>query len=223
MLWSAERAVVTGSSSGIGKALVEALAARGARVAHCSRRGTGGGIVCDVRDEAQVAAFAERVHRDLGTPTIVVNNAGIGKFAPVAEMSVEMWDAVIDTNLRSMFLVTRAFLPAMLATGRGTIVNIASSAGRNGREGGGAYSASKHGVLGFSKSLMLEVRSRNVRVLAVCPGSVDTEFWLSPGIDAIPADRMLKPEDVAQIVLDTIALPDRAMVSELDIRPTNPG
>jgi 3-oxoacyl-[acyl-carrier protein] reductase len=223
MLWSAECAVVTGSSSGIGRALVEALAARGARVAHCSRRGTGGGLVCDVRDEAQVADFAERVRRELGTPTIVANNAGIGKFAPVAEMSVEMWDAVIETNLRGMFLVTRAFLPAMLAAGRGAIVNIASSAARTGREGGGAYSASKHGVLGFSKSLMLEVRQRNLRVLAVCPGSVDTEFWLAPGIQPIPADRMLQPEDVAEIVLDTIALPDRAMVSELDIRPTNPG
>ena len=192
-------------------------------MAHCSRRGTGGGIVCDVRDEAQVAAFAERVRRDLGTPTIVVNNAGLGKFAPVAEMSVETWDAVIETNLRGMFLVTRAFLPAMLSAARGTIVNIASTAARNGREGGGAYSASKHGVLGFSKSLLLEVRQKNVRVLAVCPGSVDTDFWSAPGITAIPAERMLQPEDVAQIILDAIALPERAMVSELDIRPTNPG
>jgi 3-oxoacyl-[acyl-carrier protein] reductase len=111
----------------------------------------------------------------------------------------------------------------MLEAGRGTIVNIASTAARTGFEGGAAYSASKHGVLGFSKSLMLEVRKKNLRVLAVCPGSVDTEFWSDPGIPAISADRMLKPEDVAQIVLDTIALPDRAMVSELDIRPTNPG
>lgn len=222
MLWSAERAVVTGSSSGIGRAFVEALTARGAQVAHCSRRGSGGGSACDVRDEAQVAAFAERVRHDIGTPTIVVNNAGIGKFAPVAEMSLETWDAVLDTNLRGMFLVTRAFLPAMLAAGRGAIVNIASSAARNGTEGGGAYCASKHGVLGFSKALLLEVRKQNLRVIAVCPGSVDTDFWIAPGIPAIPVDRMLKPDDVAQIVLDAIALPDRATVSELDIRPTNP-
>lgn len=223
MLWSAERAVVTGSSSGIGKALVEALAARGARVAHCSRRGTGGGIVCDVRDEAQVAAFAARVQHDLGAPTIVVNNAGLGKFAPVAEMSVEMWDAVINTTLRGMFLITRAFLPGMLEAKRGAIVNIGSTASRVGREGGGAYAAAKHGVLGFSKSLLLEVRKQNLRVMTVCPGSTDTAFWESPGIESIDPARMLKPDDVAQVILDTIALPERATVSELDIRPTSPG
>lgn len=121
-----------------------------------------------------------------------------------------------------MFLVTRAFLPAMLAAGRGAIVNIASTAARTGFEGGGAYCASKHGVLGFSKALMLEVRKAGLRVIAVCPGSTDSGLWKASGMTPIPADRMLKPEDVAQVVLDTLALPERAMVSELDIRPTNP-
>jgi len=223
MLWSAERAVVTGSSSGVGKALVESLAARGARVAHCSRRGTGGGIVCDVRDEAQVEAFADRVRHDIGTPTIVINNAGIGRFAPLASMKTQDWDDTMATNLRGMFLVTRAFLPGILAARRGAIVNIGSTASRVGRENSAAYAASKHGVLGFSKSLLLEVRSSNVRVMTVCPGSVDTDFWLAPGIDAIPADRMMRPEDVAAIILDAIAIPERATVTELDIRPTNPG
>ena len=223
MLWSAERAVVTGSSSGVGKALVEAFTARGARVAHCSRRGTGGGIVCDVRDDAQVAAFAERVRHEIGEATIVVNNAGIGRFAPLVEMSTQDWDDTMATNLRGMFLVTRAFLPAMLEARRGAIVNVGSTASRVGRENSVAYAASKHGVLGFSRSLLLEVRRSNVRVLTICPGSVDTDFWLAPGIDAIPKGRMRRPEDVAAIILDAIAIPERATVTELDIRPTNPG
>ncbi len=139
MDWPDQLAVVTGGSSGIGRAIA--------------------------------TAFAERVQHVLGTPTILVNNAGIGRFAPVVDMSTEDWDAVFATNLRGMFLVTRAFLPAMLAAGRGAIVNIASLAAKNAFAGGAAYAASKHGVLGFSKSLLLEVRQRGLRVIAVCPGS----------------------------------------------------
>jgi 3-oxoacyl-[acyl-carrier protein] reductase len=136
-------------------------------------------------------------------------------------MSVGDWDAVIETNLRGMFLMTRAFLPAMLEARRGAIVNIASLAGKNGIADGAAYSASKHGVLGFSKSLMLEVRKQGVRVIAVCPGSVNTQFH-----DTSPhnpnRDRILWAEDVAKVVADTLELPGRALVSELDIRPANP-
>ncbi len=181
MDWTTHRAVVTGGSEGIGKALVAALTARGAKVSHCSRRGGGGGggggIACDVRDEAQVAAFAARVLAELGPPTILVNNAGIARWGAVAEMSVDDWNAVMGTNVTGMFLVTRAFLPAMLKAGSGTIVNVSSLAGRNGVTNGAAYSASKHAVLGFSKSLMLEVRRQGVRVVAVCPGSVDTAIF----------------------------------------------
>lgn len=223
MLWSAERAVVTGSSEGIGRALVEAFTSRGARVAHCSRRGTGGGLVCDVRDETQVGDFAERVLHDVGAPTILVNNAGVARWGKVHEQSLEDWNANIETNLTGMFLVTRAFLPAMLAAGRGTIVNISSLAGRNGISGGSAYAASKHAVLGFSKSLMMEVRSQGLRVVAICPGSVDTPIFAKDQAPfAVKRETMMAPEDIAQTIVDVIALPERAMVSELDIRPTNP-
>ena len=224
MRWADERAVVTGGSTGIGRAIVEELRARGATVAWCSRRGGEGGIACDVREEDQVARFADQARAALGgPPTLLVNNAGVVKWGTVATMSVADWDAVLTTNLRGMFLVTRAFLPAMLEAGRGTIVNMASLAGRNPIKGGSAYAASKHAVLGFSKSLMLEARQQGVRVIAVCPGSVDT-----PIFDDAQApfdthrDRMMQPADIAQIILDTVALPDRAMVSELDIRPTQP-
>lgn len=224
MLWSAERAVVTGSSTGIGRALVEALKERGAAVAHCSRSGTGGGIACDVSDEAQVAAFAKRALSDIGTPTLLVNNAGVAKWGLVHEQSLADWNANISINLTGMFLVTRAFLPAMLEAGRGMIVNVSSLSGRNGVYAGSAYSASKHGVLGFSRSLMMEVRKRGLRVMAICPGSVDTPIFRKEKAPfEVHTATMMKPADIAQAVLDAVALPDRTMVTELDIRPTNPG
>ncbi len=225
MDWSRERAIVTGGSGGIGLAVVNALKAKGAQVVHCSRSGggVGGGFACDVRSEASVAAFAAHVQQALGVPTLLVNNAGVAKWGKVAEQSLADWEVNIATNLTGMFLVTRAFLPAMLAAGTGTIVNVASLAGRNGIAGGAAYSASKHGVLGFSKSLMAEVRKAGLRVIAVCPGSVGTALFEK---DAAPfasnPETILKPEDVAQAILDAVALPQRAMVSELDIRPSNP-
>jgi 3-oxoacyl-[acyl-carrier protein] reductase len=224
MDWTKERAVVTGGSTGIGRALVEALAARGAQVTWCSRRGGTGGIACDVSDEAQVTRFAAAARAALGgDPTVVVNNAGIARWGAVAEMAVADWDAVLNTNVRGMFLVTRAFLPAMLKAGRGDIVNVASLSGKNAVAGGAAYAASKHAVLGFSKSLMLEVRQQGVRVLAVCPGSVDTPIFDDEQAPfALHRDRMMQPADIAQVILDTLALPARAMVSELDIRPSRP-
>ena len=237
MDWPKQLAVVTGGTQGIGWALVDALAKRGAAVAFCSRNGAAAedlahdlralgvrtvGAASDIRDEAQVAEFAERVLREAGRPTILVNNAGIGHFGPVTEMTAAAWDDVMATNLRGMFLVTRAFLPAMAARGRGAIVNIASLAARNGIAEGAAYSASKHGVLGFSKSLMLEVRTLGVRVMAVCPGSVNTAFLDGDTPFDPNRSRILLPDDVAKATLDALELPDRALVSELDIRPANP-
>ena len=121
-----------------------------------------------------------------------------------------------------MFLVTRAFLPAMLSHGHGAIVNVASLAGRNGFASSAAYCASKHGVLGFSKALMMEVRQRDIRVIAVCPGSVSTAFFDGRTPFQPDREKILRPEDVATVVLEALALDERATVSDLDIRPTNP-
>ncbi len=229
-------AVVTGGSEGIGLALAHAFGREGAAVAICSRseakvtaalraltgaRVRAVGTPCDVTDPQAVAGFADFVTRSLGRPTVVINNAGIGRFAPLETMSLDDWDAIHATNLRGPFLVTRAFLPAMKAAGEGAIVNVASLAGRNGFEGGTAYCASKHGLIGFAKALMFEVRKHGIRVITVCPGSVATEFN-GPSDHRDKTERVLHAEDVADIILATLTLPERAMVSELDIRPSNP-
>lgn len=229
--------IVTGATEGIGRAIAFALGRAGARVAICARTAThvnatvaalaeGGidavGRPCDVSDPDAVRAFADYVGRERGDPAVLVNNAGIGRRAPLESLTLEDWDRTMAVNLRSLYLVTRAFLPGLLSAGESSIVNIASLAGRNGFEGGTAYCASKHAVLGFSKALMFEVRKRGVRVIAICPGSVATPFMNKEETPHPRRERVLQPEDVAQTVLATLTLPDRAMVSELDIRPSNP-
>ncbi len=230
-------AVVTGATEGIGRATAFALGAAGAQVAVCARTEAnvhatvrdlrdGGidaiGMACDVSDPARVEAFAGFVRRERGVPHVLVNNAGIGRFKPLVELSLEDWDATMGVNVRSLYLVTRAFLREMRDAGRGTIVNIASLAGKNGVEGGTAYCASKHAVLGFSKSLMLEVRKQGLRVVAVCPGSVATPFMDKRERPRPAAGRALTADDVAHAVLATLTVSDGAMISELDVRPTNP-
>ncbi|GBD31749.1 Putative ketoacyl reductase [bacterium HR33] len=229
--------VVTGATEGIGKAIASALAGKGAKLAICSRTPskvertvaelskngvTVVGRACNVADPDQVREFAAFVRARLGPAEVLVNNAGIGHFADVEEMSLEQFDEIFAVNVRGIFLMTKAFLGDMKRMGRGDIVNIASLAGRNAVAGGAAYAASKHAVLGFSKSLMLEVRKYNIRVIAICPGTVVTPFFgRGPGRIQRPA-RKLMPEDVAHAVIAALEVADRAMISELDIRPTNP-
>ena len=230
-------AIVTGATEGIGRAIAMTLGKAGARVAICARtepnvRRTVSdfcaagvdavGIPCDVSDPEAVERFATFVRRERGTPRVLVNNAGIGRFRPLEELSLDDWGAVMATNVRSLYLVTRAFLKEMKASGGATIVNVASLAGKNGVEGGTAYCASKHAVLGFSKALMLEVRKHNIRVVAICPGSVATPFMDKQERFRPNRERVLTADDVAHAVLATVTVADRAMVSELEIRPTNP-
>ncbi len=229
--------VVTGGTQGIGRAIAFALGAKGARVALCGRnverveqavaeltnRGvTAWGTSCDVSDEASVADLAAGVLERYGAVEVLVNNAGLAYVAPLLELSTSQIDEMLDVNVRGLMLVTRAFLPAMITAEQGDIVNIASLAGKNGFAGGTVYAASKHAVLGFSKSLMLEVRAANIRVITVCPGSVETPFFDKAGVELKNADRILQPEDVAHTVVAAIELPGRAMISDLDIRPANP-
>ncbi|NIM49811.1 MAG: SDR family NAD(P)-dependent oxidoreductase [Gemmatimonadales bacterium] len=229
--------VVTGATEGIGRAVARALGTEGGKLAICARnaarvdsvladlRGDGVtaiGRACDVSNEASVDAFARFVREELGSPDVLVNNAGIAHFAAVDEMSTAEFDATMAVNVRGVFLMTRAFLPDMKQRGRGHIVNIASLAGRNPVPGAAAYSASKHAVLGFSKSLFAEVRKHGIRVITICPGSVVTPFFEKSGGNLESPERKLQPDDIAETVVATLSLPDRALISELDIRPTNP-
>ncbi len=230
-------ALVTGATEGIGRAVAFSLGRAGWSVGVCARtasrvdrlvlelRGAGviaDGLPADVGDEAQVNALIAHVAKALGPVDTLVNNAGMLVAKPLGELTVDNWDATMRTNVRSLFLTTRAVLPGMRAAGRGDIVNVASLAGRNGFVGGTAYVASKHAVLGFSKALMLEERKNNIRVIAVCPGSVATAMLENQPLLPSNAEKILRPEDVADTILAALRLPGRALVSELDIRPTNP-
>ncbi len=208
-------AVVTGASRGIGQAIAATLAAAGARVAGCARHAAAGVLACDVGRPVDVAAFAEEVLRRFGPPDVVVNNAGIVVRSRVDELAIDDWEAVMDSNLKGTFLVTRAFLPAMRARRRGRIVNIASISGRQGTAGLTAYCAAKHGVVGFTRALAEEVRADGITVNAVCPGSVDTEM-LRVGMPG--AEPAMSPEDVAGVVLYLAAGAPSAMTgSSVDV------
>jgi 3-oxoacyl-[acyl-carrier protein] reductase len=158
----------------------------------------------------------------LGPVDVLVNNAGVAIIKPFDQLTLDEWDTTMATNLRSLYLLTREVLPGMRERKRGSVVTIASLAGKNGFAGGTAYAASKHAALGFSRALMLEARKDNIRVITICPGSVDTALIRNQTMLPANPDRILQPEDVAATVLAALTLPERATVSELDVRPTNP-
>lgn len=230
-------ALVTGATEGIGRAIAFTLGRAGYRVGVCARTGpkveallqelaaagiTAAGRACDVGEPAQVAALVALVTERLGPVDVLVNNAGIGLLMPFADLTLADWDAVMATNLRGLYLMTSAVLPGMRARKQGAIVNISSLAGKRGFPGGTAYAASKHAIMGFSESLMLEVRKDGVRVVAICPGSVDTKMIHAQDLFEKDPGKILKPEDVATAVLNVLQLPARATISQLDIRPSNP-
>ena len=130
---------------------------------------------------------------------------------------------MFNLNVKGLFIATRECLPYLRQAGESVIVNVSSLAGKNTFIGGGGYTATKHAVLAISRCLMLEERHNGVRVLTICPGSVDTSFSSERrGMDDLKREKILKPEDVAESIVHMVKLPQRAMLSELDIRPTNP-
>jgi NAD(P)-dependent dehydrogenase (short-subunit alcohol dehydrogenase family) len=226
-------AIITGAGRGIGAAVACELAGLGAVAMLCGRSphplentaaviAKSGGQAqvaeCDVTDLSSVESVAARVKRDFGRADILVNNAGVGSFAaPLHQTSPESWEQVLNTNLRGVYYCIRSFAPMMIAARGGHIVNISSLAGKNALPIGAAYAASKWGLNGLTYSVAEELRSHNIRVSVICPGSVRTEFSPHEGKDP---KKMLQPEDVAHIVAMLVTQAPQSFVSEVLLRPT---
>ena len=226
-------AVITGGGRGIGAAIAIKLADMGARSIICGRtraalehtaaaiQGNGGQstvVECDLTDLRSVEALAEHVGRDFGRIDILVNNAGIrGQQGPLQELPPDGWDNIVNTNLRGVYYMIRAFAPLMIRARSGHIINISSLAGKNPIANGAAYAASKWGLNGLSYSVAEELRAHNVRVSVICPGSVHTDFNPHTGKDA---EKMLQPSDVAHAVAMIVTQAPQSFASEILLRPT---
>lgn len=229
-------AIVTGGTRGIGRAIATSFADAGIRVAIAARTqseceatardlsrrsGTDAiGVSCDVRNAVDCARLVDAAVSAFGGLDILINNAGIGAFAPVGEMDVETWDAVIGTNLNSLFYCTHAALPHLRRGTMPWIINIGSLAGKNAFPGGAAYNATKFALIGFSEALMQDVRHDGIRVSYVMPGSVATDFTHPSGRG--DDSWKVQPQDVAQIVMDLLAFPARTLPSRIEVRPSMP-
>ncbi len=234
MILEGKRAVVTGGGRGIGAAVARILAAEGAAVVVsarnqdeisavaadlCARGAKAWGVPCDVTDPAQVAALAAAAEDHLGQVDILVNNAGIAHSAPLRSITLDTWNRIFAVNVTGTFLCTQAFMPGMVQRRWGRVVNVASIAARTGAPYIAAYAASKHAVLGFTRSVAAEVAAAGVTVNAVCPGYVDTEMTresvervvaktgrtaeeaVASMVGTSPQRRLLEADEVAYLVL----------------------
>ncbi|MEO6875238.1 MAG: SDR family oxidoreductase [Opitutaceae bacterium] len=225
--------LITGASQGIGAAIAKVFAKeiRGVRLALVARNAQNLAAVarvctklgaktevfpCDVADEASVAAMAQAVTKRFGTLDVLINNAGQYMSAPFLEMSVADFDRQIASNLRSVFLVSRSLLPAMVKRGRGDVFNMSSIAGLAAYPGGAGYSAAKFGLTGLSKVMRSEMKEKGVRVCCVYPGATASPSWGGSGVDP---ERMMPAEDVARAFLDIYRLSRRTVVEEIILRP----
>lgn len=228
-------ALVTGGSKGIGLAVAEAMVRAGMNVAITARNdrevegaaarlqeagpGSCMGIVCDVRDFEQQRSSVDRTVTAYGGLDAVIANAGVGRFDPVDEMSIEDWHAVLDTNLTGVFYTVKASV-AELKKRQGYLITIGSLAGANFFAGGSAYNASKFGLAGFSQAAMLDLRRHGVKVSTIMPGSVATHFGgsaPSPG-----EDWKIQSEDIGEMVTYLLSVPERTLPSKIEVRPSRP-
>lgn len=232
-------AVITGAGKGIGKATTELFLREGAKVILTSRNQSDldeiisqnenkkesiSVISGDISKESTIDKVIDETISRYGKLDVLVNNAGFGIFDNLVDSKLEDFDAVFNTNVRALYLLTKGFLPHMIKEQSGTIINIASVAGKQGFATGSIYCASKHAVMGLSRALMLEVRQYNIRVAAICPGSVATDFFRTESQTILGSSKesVLQAEEIAETILLTASLPENAMISEIEIRPTNP-
>jgi len=230
---SGQVAIVTGAGRGIGHAVASALAREDAAVVLAARNrqqlaataaairdggGTALAIPTDVTQDAAVEAMVEQAMAELGRVDVLVTAAGVASFGPVAGTKPADWDGMLAVNLRGVMVTCRAVLPIMMRQRRGTIINVASVAAQRAIPGAAVYTATKAGVVGFSRVLAEELRAEGVRVGVLVPGAVDTPLW-----DTIPnspdRSRMLRPEDVARAAVLMASLPPGASLEELTLLP----
>ncbi|MGA8222956.1 MAG: SDR family NAD(P)-dependent oxidoreductase [Candidatus Acidiferrales bacterium] len=225
-------ALISGASRGIGFAIARTLGRMGAKLGLCARDAKkletaaselereGAAVLAvpaDITRASDVAGLVEKTSRTLGPVEILVNNAGFGYFGPTHLAGEADWDKVLDTNLKGVFLLSKAVAPGMIEMRRGDIINIASLAGKNAFAGGGIYCASKWGLLGLTQCLAEDLRGFGIRVSAICPGTVATEFSPHAGKDP---RKMLQAEDIAHAVEVIVTQAPQSFISEILLRPT---
>ncbi|MEA5583107.1 SDR family oxidoreductase [Nodularia harveyana UHCC-0300] len=236
MSFEKRRALITGASSGIGKATALEFAKAGIDVALVSRsldkletvaaaaRHTGvvaKAYAVDLANISEVKAKIQAIALDFGDIDILVNNAGIAYTSNLSDIPLEDWQQVINLNLTSVFQCIIGILPGMRDRHTGTIINVASIAAKQAFPGWGAYNVSKAGVMALSQTLAQEERAHGIRVTAICPGAVNTELWDTETVQAdLDRTKMLTPEIVAQSILHTALLPQKAVIDELILMPS---
>lgn len=230
-------ALITGAGKGLGKAIAIALAAEGVNVGLVGRTEVDlisladelkiynvktAIAVADVSDIEAVNVAVAKVKTDLGAIDILVNNAGIGAFGKFMELEPAKWKQIIEVNLLGVYYVTRAVLPEMIERQTGDIINVSSTAGKNGAAITSAYSASKFGLIGLSESLMQEVRKHNIRVSTMLPSTVATDMAIDLKLTDGNPDKVMQPEDFAELLIAQLKLNRRVFVKESGIWSTNP-
>jgi 3-oxoacyl-[acyl-carrier protein] reductase len=233
-----QTAIITGAGKGIGKAAAIALAKEGVHLGLVARSSADLQVLqkelidtfgikvyvmtADISVQAEVSIAVSTLIEQLGTVDILINNAGIAQFGTLLDMDPIQWERIIQVNLMGTYYVTRAVLPTMLKQTGGSIINVASTAGERGFATGSAYCASKFAIMGLTESLMQEVRKSNIRVTALTPSTVNTDLATNAGLNIGDEDRMMQPEDVAELITATLKLPQRVMIKTAGIWTTNP-
>ena len=232
-----KKAIITGGGKGLGKATAIAFAKEGIDVAITGRneqnllntvtelKSYGVNAIYelfDVGNHAEVKDGIERILHQFKSVDILVNNAGIAAFGSFLEMSPDKWNAIIQTNVMGMYYVTKEVLPYLITKNQGDIINVSSTAGITGNANTSAYSASKFAVIGMSEALMKEVRKNNIRVCTLTPSTIASDMSLELGITDGNIEKVLQPEDFAELIVLGLKLPRRAMLKSASLWSTNP-